>query len=194
LVATGESSLLNDWRLRRAKFGLWDLYGIETPPGRDAANRPMRREVGKGRVAYLPRLEPAAPPPPAQMTYHVTNEHFRLPKNWKDLVDAVEWAAKGEYSVQVDAPLWVTMELAEQKGTGARLLHLLNFKVNEPVTNVAVRMRIPQGKELGEVVVRTPDEGPAQEVKPTVRDGVASFTVPRLNVYDLVLLRMRAAR
>jgi hypothetical protein len=86
------------------------------------------------------------------------------------------------------------MELAEQKGTGARLLHLLNFKVNEPVTNVAVRMRIPQGKELGEVVVRTPDEGPAQEVKPTVRDGVASFTVPRLNVYDLVLLRMRAAR
>ena len=64
LVATGDTSMMNEWRLRREKFGLAELFGFEKPPA-----GPVRRNFGKGRVVYLPRVDPSIAPPPPQMNY-----------------------------------------------------------------------------------------------------------------------------
>jgi hypothetical protein len=55
-----------------------------------------------------------------------------------------------------------------------------------------VSLRLPRGRELKEAVVETPDGPAAQVLKATVTGGIASFRVPRLQVYDLVRLTFTA--
>jgi hypothetical protein len=186
LVATGSTSMLTDWRLRRKKFGLSDLFGLEEP-----SNTPVRRAFGKGRVAYLPRVEPSIAPPAAQMSYNFSNQYWALPKNYRELAAAVEWAADDPPAVKVTAPLAVTIELAEQKSTRTLLLHLVNFDFRNRAGNLFAQVRIPAGRTLQEITVDTPDGGGRQTITADVRGGVASFRIPSLKVYDLVLLRMR---
>ena len=189
LVATGNSSLLTEWRTRRKRLGLADVFGIDAPPAASAANAPVRRQCGKGRVVYIPRIDPQVAPPPAQMNYSVRNTAWKLPKNYADLVDAVRWSAGSRLSAEVDAPLWVTDELAEQQSSHTRLLHLVNFKFEQPVKDVRVHIRIPDGMRLQEAVLRTP-YAPPHRLDCSSGGGEARFTVPKLNAYALVVLRM----
>ena len=59
--------------------------------------------------------------------------------------------------MKVDAPLWVTAELAEQEASSTRLLHLVNFRFQEPVGDIPVQIRIPEGRQLREAVLETPE-------------------------------------
>ena len=169
VVATGNTSRFTDWRTRRNEPALADLYG-------------------KGRVVHVPQIEAAAPAPTAQMNYHIPNALWKLPRNAEALLAAVKQAAGGKFSAEVDAPAWVTSELADQPVTGTRLLHLINFKYQEPLRDISVKVRLPQGTQLREAVVETPD-GPTQVLRVTTEGDAVSFRVPELKVYDLVLLR-----
>jgi hypothetical protein len=189
LVATEDTSLLTEWRRRRRKLALADVLGLELPPAAGQAEKSLRREFGKGRVVYIATIEPAVEPPPAEMSYSFTNKCWKLPKNDAELVEALRWAAREEFSVKVEAPLWVTMELAEQQSTGTWLLHLLNFKTAEPVRDIGVELRIPEGMRLREAVLESPDGVPRQVLDLSAREGTVRFTVPKLHVYDLVVLR-----
>jgi len=190
LVATEESSLLTDSRRVRTRFGLAELLGVDQPLAANQENKPMQRTFGKGRVVYIPRIEPATAPPPAEMNCDIDNRYWVLPKNHPDLATSVRWAAGGELSVTVDAPLWVTLELARQPSTDTLLLHLINFKVNEPLKQVAAKVRVPDGYVVREAVVETPDSRGAQALKIDAQGAFASFRLPSLKVYDLVLLRL----
>jgi len=169
LVVTGNTAQLTDWRTRRSHPALTDLYG-------------------NGRVIYFPRIEAVAPAPPAQMSYYIPNALWKLPHNADALVAAVKQAAGGRLSAEVEAPAWVVAELADQPATGTRLLHLINFKYQEPLRDIPVKVRLPQGAQLRQAMVETPD-GPGQELLFTVEGDTASFRVSELKVYDLVLLR-----
>ncbi len=190
LVATGDTSLYTDWRWRRGRFGLADLFGRDLPPAPNEPNRPVQRTFGKGRVVYLPRVEPSVPPPPPSMSYNFSKEYWKLPTNYRELEAAVEWAAGGRLSAKVDAPLSVTLELAEQKTTRNRLLHLVNYDIAKPIANLKAEVRIPEGMRLREAVLESPDSEKPEPLAAAVRDGVASFRIPRLKIYDLVLLRL----
>ena len=187
LVATGNSSLLTDWRLRRRKFALADLFGIDNPAGEGAA---ARRDFGKGRVVYIPRIVPALDPPRPQMSYDFKHDYWKLPRNHAELADAVRWAARGEFSAEVKAPEHVAMELTRQKTTGNLSLHLVNFNFRRAVENIDAAVRIPQGFRVREAVLATPDGG-ADRPLPVTSDGeLARVQLPRLQVYDLVLLAL----
>ena len=173
VVATGNTGRFTDWRTRRSQPALADLYG-------------------QGRVIHVPQIDAEAPAPSAQMNYYIPNTLWKLPRNAQALLAAVKQAAGGKLSVEVEAPAWVTAELADQPATGTRLLHLINFKYREPLEDVPVRVRLPKGAHLREAVVVTPD-GPNQELRVTVEGDTVSFRVPALKVYDLVLLRTERA-
>jgi hypothetical protein len=190
LVATEETSMLTERRKTRNKLGLADVLGFDLPPDDETARNPMRREFSKGRVVYIPRIEPEIAPPLAMMSYYFSNQYWKLPKNYEELAEAVRWAARQEFSARVEAPLWVTMELAEQKGTNTWLLHLLNFRDEEPLVNIPVRIRIPDGMRLREAVLGSPDGLPRQILDIAGSERTLSFTVPKLEVYDLIHLRM----
>ncbi len=189
LVATENTSLLNEWRLRRPKFGLADLFGFDTP-----SPAPAQRLVGEGRVVYLPRIECSTEPPVPSMNYNFTNHHWKLPKNYPELIAAIRWAARGRLTVSVQAPLSIAAELVEQRSSGNWILHLINFDFTKPVDNVAVNLRLPKGRELKEAVVETPDNSATQVLKATSTEGVVSFRVPRLKIYSLVRLAFTLPR
>ena len=189
LVATENSSLLSEWRLRRPKFALADLFGVDMPGG-----KAVRRPVGKGRVAYIPRIEFATEPPPPVMNYRFTNEHWRMPKNSQDLVSAVEWASADQFKVSVQAPSSVAAELVEQKSTGNWLLHLVNFNFTKPVENITVQLRLPVGGQLREVTVDSPDGGGTQKVTVNSAAGLTTIRLTRLKVYNLVKLTLGSPR
>ena len=102
LVATEETSLRDGWRRERPAFGMADLFGFDRP------GPAARRSFGKGRVAYLPHVVPATTPPPPTMSYYLGDEHWKLPANYAELAEAVKWAAGGELTLTVQAPLSVT--------------------------------------------------------------------------------------
>ena len=183
LVATGNTSLLNDWRRERRKLALADVLGMDRPGGA------LQREFGKGRVAYIPRVEPSVEPPRAQMSYFIDNSQWKLPKNYAELAAAVKWAAGGQLTSEVQAPLSVTAELAAQQGTNTWLLHLVNYDKAKPVGAIPVSLRIPAGLRVREAAVETPDGAARRELAVRVSENTLSFTVPDLKVYDLVLLR-----
>jgi len=192
LVSTGTTSMLTEWRTKRNRFALADLFGISAPPADGASNAPVQRTFGKGRVAYIPRIEAEVPAPPPQMNYAVRNAYWKLPKNYRQLADAVRWAAGGPLSASVEAPLWVTNEVAEQPSSHTRLLHLVNFKDKEPLRDIPVLMQVPEGMRLREVMLKSPDEPAAIPLKFTLAGNVAALRVPRLAIYDLILFRMEA--
>jgi hypothetical protein len=171
LVAIGETATLDEWRRTRPAPALADVLATKT--------------FGKGRVAYVPRIEPATVLPPAQITYNFGDEHWKLPKNHTELAAAVRSVA-GELSVTVEAPLSVTAELAVQPSSKTWLLHLVNYDFKKPVTGIRVALRLPAATEVS---VETPDGAPRQPLKFEARNGVVSFTVPALKVYDLVVVR-----
>jgi hypothetical protein len=139
---------------------------------------------------YIPTVEPTVEPPAAtKMTYDFGNQYWKLPRNEEELLEAVRWAAREEFLVKVNAPLWVTMELAEQQGTGTWLLHLLNFKTKEPLKDIVVEVRIPAGRRLREAVLEAPEGVSRQVLQVSGRTGAVRFTVPELSVYGLIILR-----
>ena len=184
LVATEETSLRNDWRRERTRFGLADVFGMDRP------GRAAKRSYGKGRVAYVPRVEPATAPPLAQMSYYIGDEHWKLPVNYEELAETVKWAAGGELTATVQAPLWITAELAQQASTNTWLMHLVNYNCTKPVNGISVSVHIPAGFHLREAIFQTPDGGGPETLKVETQLGVVSFKVPRLQVYDMILLKL----
>jgi len=205
LIATENSSLFDEWRRERESFGLKDLFGIEKPISirsmrmQDGgalesieefemrqAGKTIKNQVGKGRVAYIPLIEPSKRRPP---TSSMRNSYWKLPLNYSEMAESVKWAAGKELSVEVKAPLTVTMELAEQENK--RILHLINFNIEKEksVKDISVSLKIPEGKQVKEVLLLSPDREGTESLPYTFKDGRAVFKVPRLDVYDLVVTK-----
>jgi hypothetical protein len=182
LVATGDTSMANEWRWRREKFGLADLFGVDAQP---SGGEPLRCEHGKGRVVYIPRVQPATAPPQRRMSYFFSNQYWTLPTNYSQLAGAVRWAARDQLSAEIEAPLAVTAEVA-RCGSDRMFVHLVNYNFSKPVSNVDVRLRVPSAPR--EVALETPDAA-RQLLKASFKNGVTSFLVPQLKTYDLVVLR-----
>lgn len=186
LVATGRTSLLTGWRLKRRKPALADVLGIEQPLEEGSA---LRRRFGRGRVVYIPRIVPAVDPPEPAILYNFSHRHWKLPLNHAELADAVRWAAGGELAATADVPEHVAIELTRQPSTGNMNLHLVNFDPSRPVENIEATVRIPEGVRLREAVLATPDEAASKPLRATAEGGLVRLRIPRLEVYDLVLLR-----
>jgi hypothetical protein len=185
VIATGRTSLFNEWRLRRPKFALADLLGADQPTAAGRANTPLRTEAGLGRAVYIPRVEPDSAPPPPQLAYSFPNQYWHLPKNYDDLVASIQWAARDQLSAQVNAPRWVTIELARQD-QGPLLLHLVNYKPKETVREIPVIIRPPANFRVKRAVLFSPDHPSEQELTFETGQAGVSFLVPSLRVYALV--------
>jgi hypothetical protein len=120
----------------------------------------------------------------------ITNNLWKLPKNYVELADSMSWAAEEKLSLNVDAPLWVTAELAEQESSNTLLLHLINFRNYEAVGNIPVQVRVSEGHQLREAVWETPEGEGRKTLNASLHDGMVSFAVPHLQEYALVLLRL----
>jgi len=189
VVATGRSSLMNEWRLVRPKLGLADVLGVDQPLDTESENTPHRKEYGAGRAVYIPRIEPTVAPPPPQIAYSFPNHYWRLAKNHADLITSIRWAARDRLSAEVQAPEWVTIELARQD-KGPLLLHLVNYKSKENVHDIRVSIRPPAKFRVKEAILATPEHVTGQSLSFKSDQGNVSMVIPSMRVYALVTLSL----
>ncbi len=164
LVITGNTATMTEWRVRRRRPA---FDGLE------------------GRVVRVPAVTPAVEPPAPRLNYRFDGGYWKLPRNHDELIAAVHRAASGRLSAKVEAPASVVMELAQNKSSGARLLHLVNYDFRHPVADVAVTM---PGSGPAQVVIESPDSQERQTLRVTPRNGEMTFRVPRLATYALVTI------
>ncbi|MGA8185903.1 MAG: hypothetical protein WB819_19920 [Terriglobia bacterium] len=196
VVATEQTSLYTTRRLRRPDFALQNLFKVSAPQwqGPRAVEKnleiaPVRNMIGRGRVVYIPSVQAAIEKPRAE---RMSSRYWKLPVNWKELIEGVKWAAGGRLSLEVIAPgtLAVVAELVDQPGKHRRLVHLVNYAgpQGKAVSNVRVAVELPQGRQAGEITLLTPDGGESHKVSGSVEQGRVHFTVPRLDTYTLAVL------
>lgn len=199
LVATEQTSLYTPWRLRRPDFGLKDLFGVKAAGGSGRGSQPdleipaVQNRIGRGRVSYVAAVKAAiAKPPGARMT----SQYWKLPLNWKELIEQVRWAAGGKFTLEVEAPetLAVVGEQQEQIGTDRRIVHLLNYSAprGKSVSNVKVDIELPGGKIVRQITLLTPDGEGTKTIPSHVASGRARFTVPHLHTYTLAVLELES--
>jgi hypothetical protein len=178
LVATEDTGLYTEWRLRRERSGLADLF--------DGLGR---RQAGRGRVAYFPEVKPAVEKPPAEP---MLSKYWRLPLNAQALVDAVKWASGGRMLLDVKAPAAVAAEVTEQKRAGEWLVHLLNYDdaKTPQVAGIGVSLELPPGKTVKRVSVLSPDETETRNVAFEVDGGRARFRFPVLHTYSVAVVEV----
>ena len=196
LVATEHSSLYTPWRSRRRDFGLADLFSVKAPPFVPwpwqpegiLPIEPVKRQVGEGRVVYVPEVKPSVEKPSA---VPMTSQYWHLPVNWEELKKVVIWAGGEDPLLQVEAPLTVTAELLRQEQQSRLLLHLVNYGAaeNPLVKDVKITLGL-RGKQAKKVFTLSPDGEEISSLEFQTSDSGIGFTVPRLQTYSLVVVEL----
>lgn len=170
LVMTGVATQFDEHSHRRERAALADLFP------ESLGDKPLSATPGKGRAFYIP-----------QIVIPSKSELGVLPENRHELLEAVRWAAGGPLQVEVKAPETVTMSFYVQP-TGRRLLHLVNYDEDHPVSNIEVVIQQPSENRVASVNLVSPDVDNSQTLSKTQRGLELRFTVPRLEVYALVVV------
>lgn len=192
LLATGRTSLYNDWRRLRNDYGLADVLDIHLSADRKLP--PERRgSFGQGRVAYLPEVAPAQPIP-GLATLGATGfgrEFWRLPKNSQQLLDAIRYVVRAPFSVEfTGAPLATVIELTDKTDGAERLIHLVNYDLNARVGPLSVTVAVPKGKQVTAIELLSPDRPKTDRVTFTTEGERVRFSAPSLEVYNVAILHL----
>ncbi len=106
-----------------------------------------------------------------------------------DLLEAIRKICDNELSLSINAGSGLCSELTEQPGR--RLVHLVNYRNNNPIKGVLVNMRLPAGCEVDAVSLRSPErERDIDLLYEEERDRV-KFVVPSVNVYEIAIIRIK---
>ena len=170
LVMTGVATQFDEHSYRRGKAALADLFS------EPLADKTLKSTPGKGRAIYVPGV---VLPPKFELGV--------LPENRRELLDAVRWVAGGPLQVEVKAPETVTMSFYVQP-SGRRLLHLVNYDEGHPVSNIEVVVQQPSEGRQVSVSLLSPESDNSQTISKEQRGREVRFTVPRLEVYGLVVI------
>jgi hypothetical protein len=106
-----------------------------------------------------------------------------------DVVSAVSRACDNRLSVSIRAGAGICSELTEQPGR--RLVHLVNYRVDGPVKDVSVRLRLPPWRRIKAVTLVSPEREKDFEVSFQEGDGLITFIVPQVCVYEIAVVTMQ---
>ena len=85
-----------------------------------------------------------------------------------------------------EAPPGLCAELTEQ--AQRRLVHLVNYRSDGPIREVAVTVQIPQGRRVRTVTLASPDRNADYTVPFAEQAGSVRFTVPEVAVYEIAVV------
>ena len=105
-----------------------------------------------------------------------------------DVLDAIIRSCGNEVSLSVEADHGVCAELTRQPGRC--LVHLVNYRADGPVKDVAVRVRIPDGQRARAVTLASPEWESDLGIASKADDENVTFTVPEIGVYAIAVIPM----
>ena len=87
------------------------------------------------------------------------------------------------------APAGLCAELTEQPGR--RLVHLVNYRSDGPIRDIAVTLRIPPRTDAKAVKLASPDHEADITLPFQVEEtGGVTFTVPKIGVYEIAVVEL----
>jgi hypothetical protein len=185
LVLTGRTGQYDHWRRQRPVSLLAPLLE-SAPEGKDA---PRRATFGRGRVVWLPRLEPTIPYNYASTDWAILPRYWHLPKNHAAFLKAVSWAFAGRSLVEITAPLGVAAE-TRRTSDGRLLVHLLDYDSDRRAAAASITVR---GMAIGSAWRWTPNTGNrTRPIRMTpVRDCVrlTPCTIRRYAIVEVIPVR-----
>ena len=200
LVVVGQTGLYDEWRRVRIVPGLQGMVDdqstatgyqetVESAAG--AAGRSSRKQVGRGRVAYLPMVEYDGVLPPSKPNFAITSEFWKRPKNSKELIDLIQWAAEDQIPLSVEGPAGLVANGTLQHSRRRMFVHLLNYdSARSPMLHdILVRVSLPDKAKAQKVTLQMPGAAASQSLE--FRNEVAGslFTVPDLHAYALITIQ-----
>ncbi|MGH9663484.1 MAG: hypothetical protein ACRD9L_03555, partial [Bryobacteraceae bacterium] len=198
LVAVGSAGLYDQWRRLRVKPGLEGLVERQPPArgyeesvhGHQIEGREQRKEVGRGRVFYLPALNFDGPLPEFGPYFRVDNRFWKKPANAKEFLEGLAWAINGDPAVRVNGPNHLVANAVEQRANRRTAIHLVNYAAHEsPLEGIQVSCRGPEGAAAPRARLYSPDISAAQDLTVENRSGVAVFSVPSLKTYAIAVVQ-----
>ena len=179
LVLTGRTGCFDHWRRQRPESLLAPLLGDAT--GR--AGTPRRATFGRGRVAWLPRLQETIAYNYGSTDWAILPKYWHLPKNHAAFLQAVVWASADRSLVSITAPLGVAAE-TRRASDGRLLIHLLDYNTDRRAAAASIVLR---GFHAGAARLWTPggDDRP-RLVRVTAVRGGTRLAVGSVRGYGIV--------
>ena len=200
LVVIGQAGLYDEWRRVRVTPGLQGLIdhqvtatGYQERVGATAATAGTanRKQIGRGRAAYLPMLEFDGPLPAFRPNFEILNEYWKLPKNWKEFIDLVQWGAEEKIPLAVEGSAGTVANCTVQRSKRRMLVHLLNFNATRVATvrDTSVRVLLPNGEKAAKATLRVPGVEEETELAVQTDAGSALINLPELQYYALITVQ-----
>jgi len=104
-----------------------------------------------------------------------------------DWLAAIREASGGRQTLALQAPAGLYAELTEQPGR--RLVHLVNYRQNEPAQDVAVRLCLPSQRKATSVTLASPGRQADLVVPFQQRADEVTFHVPEVGVYEIAVVQ-----
>jgi hypothetical protein len=103
---------------------------------------------------------------------------------------AIRRACGGRVSLSIDGKVidGLCTELTEQPGR--RLLHLVNYRSDGPLKDIAIRLRLPEGRHVKQVTLASPERDKTLNVPFQEEAAVVTFPVPQVGVYEIAIVKM----
>jgi len=199
LVAIGQAGLYDQWRRVRVEPGLKG-FSEGQAPARDyeedveeaavPGGSTRQKQVGKGRVAYIPGVEFDGPLPKAEPYFNISNRFWKRPKNWEQIVQAVQWAANEDPLLQVEGPDYIVANLVEQQEKQRRLVHLINYNVQTTpvISSVRCTCALPPGEVAKQVMLYEVEKDSPRELSFHPEASSVSFTVLEVKTYAVIAI------
>jgi len=87
-----------------------------------------------------------------------------------------------------DAPLGLCCELTEQ--SDRRLVHLVNYRSDGPVKDIAVCLLMPEGRKVKAVTLASPQRKDDLALPFEDEAGFVTFTVPAVDIYEIAIIAL----
>jgi hypothetical protein len=199
LVVIGQTGFYDEWRRVRVIPALHTIvdYRENIAGSLDSTNKPAgaetqssKKQVGRGRVAYLSSVEFDGPLPPARPNFSILNEYWRLPKNWEDLSSLVRWAANENIPLSIKGPVGVVAHSTLQRSQRRTFVHLLNYNAAEvPIQHdIHVHGLLPEGSDHVKATIRRPEQDEETEVVISQEPSGMSSSISELRYYALLTI------
>lgn len=106
-----------------------------------------------------------------------------------DVLGAISRACANELSLSIQAEPGLCSELTEQPGR--RLIHLVNYRADDPIKNITISLRLPAERHVKAVTLAGPER--EHDIKLTFKEqaGVVTFTVPQVSTYEIAVVTMK---
>ena len=197
LVVTDNTGEYNDWREKRHKN---PFLLVAPKPAADEGW--TARTEGKGRIVYVPKIEPAdakaekasgginnaEPGADSQQTPRMSPPQWVLPKNHQEIYDAIASALPHGLSLTSDAPLTTVAELLTRPETHETLVHFVNFDRQHPLSPFKVTVRNQFAGKVKSVTCISPNADDPVTLNFEATGDSVSFTAPAMRIYSMIVI------